>query len=274
MKYNIGRQRKKVKDEHRSQVYEAIYHLGKKVTTVEIWNHLNKATKIENDKIKDECQKKYSDGYYSSTEKDREIERRKINTITIRTIERCIASDSRIEKEGDTYFISNKARYVSRYLDPDTFGLNLFRATMRFQPSHIMEEKISEFINRFGAFIFFSFIEAVRPSMDNSLSVRDREDLVTYWAQNAIPISDMLLHFQAAFGNRKRTRQAKRRAPHKWQRPFSEMKDKEIAKLLASMKRAFPEIYEDLRKARRQAFGKTIKEVNGVIEDMIDDSSY
>jgi hypothetical protein len=123
-------------------------------------------------------------------------------------------------------------------------GRNISYHRRQFYPKNDLQGKISEYIRRFGAFIFFSFIEATRPFKDDSLSLAEREFLVSYWAQNAIPLDDMFAHFQAAFEKRNKDRH--------WNTPLGEMNEERINKLLEAMKRAFPREYDDLLRGRNE----------------------
>jgi hypothetical protein len=189
------------------------------------------------------------------------------NLLSERTVERCMEDDPRIMSKGKKHFLSEKARLESRYLNPEYFGSQIFRATMRFRASKPLEKRVREFVTRYGAFIFFNFLEAVRPFNDNSISIKEREELVELWVQNSIPISDMVLHFQASFEDRK--------AGHDWKSPFSEMKEEKIEKILTAFRRAFPDVYEDLIRGRKETFGKTVKETRpGVTIDTYHDKLY
>ncbi len=195
------------------------------------------------------------------------VKRNLRHTISKKTVQRCIRSDSRIDTDGRKYFLTQRARFESRYLEPEYFGRKILHEMIgKLQTPESLEEKIKHFVLRFGAIIFFNFIEAVRPFKDDSLSVYDREELVGHWARHGVPLEFMYQLFQGTFDYRK--------PKDKWKTPISEMKEDRIKEVLGAIQKVFPEIYEDFRRARREAFGKTVVENNGVITDTIDDSSY
>ena len=236
-----------------------------------LWSYLNKQTEIKNKKIVSEAKEKNDKGLYTEEEMKSYIKRNLKHTISVKTVQRCISSDPRIQRNGRKYFIPQKARFESRYLEPEYFGREMVHEILgRRQTPSTLEKKVKHFVTRFGMYLFFNFIEAVRPFVDNSLSIREKEDLVGYWARTAVPLDYMFQLFEGTFDNRTRLELRN----HDLKTPPSEMKEDRIKELSAAMRKVFPEIYQDLREARKQALGKTIKEVNGVIEDMIDDSSY
>lgn len=88
---------------------------------------------------------------------------------------------------------------------------------------------------------FFTFIEASGPFEDKSFTFVERDYLVEYWSQHALPAEDMFTFFRALFWDRKN------------EKPFLEMSEKSISKLLDGMKRALPVIFADLERGKREA---------------------
>ena len=116
MRRSIGNDRIKEKNQHKQDVYDALYSLetiiniGKKARVKDIWWWLDERTKQENKNIKNGKDKK--------------------ETLSIRTIERCLKDDHRIVKDGWCYYIDYEARLESRYLRPECFGHDMFDAVM------------------------------------------------------------------------------------------------------------------------------------------------
>lgn len=271
MNRNIGNIRREIHALNQQSVYEAILFSDRPVQLREIILYLDELTELENKKIVSKAREKYENGQWTEEEKLNYIEKNRHKTISAKTIQRCISNDPRIQRNGRRYTISQKSRFESRYLGPESFGRQMIHEIIgRLHPPARLEKRIKYFALRFGAYVLFNFIEAVRPFHDYSLSVREREDLVPYWAREAIPIDYMFNLFQGSFDNRTRLE----RRSHDRNRPSSEMRDDRIQELLTAMKKAFPEIYGDLRNARKVVFGKTIKEVNGVVTDTLDDLGY
>ncbi len=267
MTRDIGKIRKEMNVKNRQEVYKAVSNLNQKVKLRDIMIQLDKQTEHDNIEMAWKEYKKYEEGYYNSdTEMKKAIKRKLRHTVSEKTVQRCIASDPRIESDGRKYFVTLKARFESHYLEPEYFGSQMiFEIIGKLNTPKTLEGKIKHFVLRFGAFIIFNFIEAVRPFKDDSLSVKEKEDLVAHWARTAVPLDYMFQLFQGTFDVR-------RRQKHDWKTPFSEMKDERIDQILVAFQKTFPEIYKDLLRGRKETFGKTVVEVNpGVAIDVIHD---
>ena len=172
---------------------------------------------------------------------DRQIQQNMKTTMHKRTIERCIKDDPRILKDGSYYYINDKARFERRYQRPDLFGedmhYELFRERDFKLPS--LDRQFDDFIRKWGALIMFIFIEAVRPFEDKSLTLRDRSDLVGYWAKNALPINEMWNHFRILGSDH-------------INHYTSEMEESRIKDLLNAFEKTYPDLYKILMQARNE----------------------
>jgi len=230
MRRSIGNDRIKEKREHIQDVYDALYSLetiiniGKKARVKDIWWWLDEHTQQENKNIK--------------------LDKNKKETITIRTIERCLKDDPRIVKDGWYYHIDYEARLESRYLRPEWFGHDMFFAVMGgFRPES-PEKSMSELIRRFGALIIFNFIEAVRPFKDKSMNLRERSELIDHWAKKALDLQTMFSIFMMTLGRRENDTFDRTK-------PISEIKESRIKEMLETFEKSCPDLYQNLIQARR-----------------------
>jgi hypothetical protein len=250
---SIGADRIAERIEHEQDVYDALYSLetirniGKKARVKDIHWFLEEQTKYENKKMEERIWDVYKSKVYNWTKDDmnEQIQKNKKTTISERTIERCLKHDPRIVNEGWTYHINRKARLESRYLRPDWFGHDMLDAVMqgfRFKPS---EECMSELIRRFGALVLFNFIEAVRPFKDKSMSLRERTELIDYWAKNALDLDEMLTCFMMTFGGNEIDSKDYTLA-------LNEMEESKINRILETFEKSCPDLYQKLTQARRE----------------------
>lgn len=269
MNRDIGKIQKGIQARNRQEVYEAICVYNREVKLSDIIAYLEMTNEMINKNIIAKAEGKYQNGQFTEKERDDYIKRKMVHTISAKTIQRCISNDPRIVSNGRKYRIPQKARFESRYLEPEYFGRQMIHEVIgKLRYPEPLEKGIKHFVLRFGAYVLFNFIEAVKPFHDHSLSVGDREDLVPYWAREAIPLDYMFELFLASFDNRTRHE----RRSHDWKTPISEMSVNRIKEISLAMQKIFPEIYGDLQNARRKAFGKTIKEVgDGIVTDIGDD---
>jgi hypothetical protein len=246
MSKNIGQYKIEQRIKNTNIIFETLCRLGGEGTLQEIKSILKRNVEQHNRAIAKELENKYERGEIIKSEMERELKRKSIREITSKTIQRCTKDDPRIESHGRKYMISAKARLELRDLDPEISGLQIFRETMNFIPTDNLDERILDYIQRFGAFIFFMFIEATRP-LDDSFNLKDRQYLVEYWAQHAIPLDDMLNFFQGQFAKRRK---------QDFKTPMNEMDEDNIKELLDGLKRTFPEIYSRLTLGRSKSFSR------------------
>jgi hypothetical protein len=202
--------------------------------------------------------------------------------ISVRTIQRCIASDPRIKQDGWYYSIDDKARFENRYMTPKLFGGFLFSEFMRSliirQPLfsemgslpqekllELLESRVKEMVNRFGVFMIFTFLEAVKPFRDKSMTQRDRNDLVDYWAMNAVPLAEMFMNFRMVLHNFKSPLYPQADTSNPLDKSRAEMLEGIIEKVHTIMKDNYPDTYDELAniaenkvkwKAIEQTYGK------------------
>lgn len=229
-----------------SLVFESVYRLGEEATLKKIKSYLINQIESHNTRISRQIEAKYEEGLFTSVERDQELQKKRLRPLSTRTVQRYAQADPRIEWDGNKYFISQKTRLELRDLDPETSGLQIFREIMNFIPKDNLDENISNFVQRFGAFVFFTFIEATRP-LNDTFNLKEREYLVEYWARHAIPLDDMLNFFQGQFAKRRK---------QDFKTPMSEMGENNIKELLDGLKRTFPEIYSRLTLGRSKSFSR------------------
>lgn len=222
----IGKVRIDLKHEHIHDIYRAVHFL-RRAKIKDIYEFLKKNNKV----------------------------------ISIRTIQRCIASDPRIKQDGWYYFINDEARFENRYITPkiyggylyDEFMYNLlvqhpwFSGMLHLPKDELMElldSRVKDMINRFGIFITFTFLEALRPFKDKSMTQRDRNDLVDYWVMNAVPLSKMFMDFRVVLHNFLSPLHMKSQTGPEVSR--SEMPDSLIEKVQTIMKNNYPKTYNEL----------------------------
>jgi hypothetical protein len=107
-----------------------------------------------------------------------------------------------------------------------------------------------DLIRRFGAMILYIFIEASRPFEDKRMTKGNREDLVNYWAEKAVPVSRMFHAFTMGFNWKYATKTKKDpfdldRVGRKG-KPYNEMDETQIQECLAMLKNVCPDIFDDL----------------------------
>jgi hypothetical protein len=212
-------------------ILDTIKKLGHASTT-QIWHYLDLQTQESNDKVKEHAQGKYESGGFSSNHKRDEYIRKNIKrTITPRTIQSAVRrlwkEYGLIEKEGKQYSLAPKALYDIRYF-PDDFAMPAVHSLIPFSVKNV-EQSLEEFIVRFGAYIVFTFIEAMRPIKDNDVNLLNNERLLNLWFQDAIPIKELFDLFSSLY--------------HK---KDDEMKDTTIRKLTQVFEKRYPEIYREL----------------------------
>jgi hypothetical protein len=187
---------------------------------------------------------------WTAKDRDNYIKDHQAYSISIRNIQRCIQKDKRIMNNGLYHSVDEDSRFENRYLDPKGFGSNLYRTFINSESIEYNESSMLNLIRRFGAMIIYVFIEASRPFEDKKMTKTDREDLVNYWAENAIPISEMFYAFTMGF-NWKHAEKAKK-DPYDLDRigrknkPYNEMEKSQIDECLEMLKNVCPDIFDDL----------------------------
>ena len=185
-----------------------------------------------------------------------------------RTIERCIKGDSRIIKNKRYYSIDEKARFEIRYRDPKDLGRQIYDSVLLDRGFQYNQSSMKNLVNIFGVIMMFVFIESSRPftdkvtdkGKDKTMSVRDREDLVDYWANNAIPIEQMFRAFKFIF-----TRNMAERMRHKpvldvEQKTYNEMTEEQVNESLTMLEQTYPDIYKHLIAAKEKFMSQIKKD--------------
>lgn len=246
MRKTIGQFKVDQRIKNTNTIFETLCRLGGEATLSQVANRLARQIKQHNKIISTEVEKKYQGGEISKSEMEEEIKRRSLKLIANKTIQRCAKEDPRIEWDGIKYCVTSKVRLELRDLDPEFSGIQIFRETINFVPKEDIAENISSCVQRFGAFIFFTFIEASRPTGE-TYSSNEKNELVKYWYRNATPLDDMFNVFRANFGSMKKYTNGI---------PRYEMDIEDIDLLLEGINRKFPDIYKSLVSARKTAFSK------------------
>jgi hypothetical protein len=270
----IGRKRIDTGQENKDAVYNAVRNLTssdprtKGVKLEDIWKNLDERTRWENKQIEQKINDIYENGSRSWTPSDMKeaLRREEKKTITIRTIQNCIKKDRRIKKDGWYFYIDNEARFEKRYLNPSRFGLYLYRGFFNevesrdfnrharlkktLTQSELLEVNTKDLIVRLGFFLIFSLIEAAKPFKDKSMDVKEREDLVRYWIEKAMPISEIFyVDFLGMFDKRKRSKDVNVRMKVDRTKPISEMDEASIQEALTMLEHAHPDLYKSMIEA-------------------------
>ena len=251
----IGQYKKDIAEENRNIVFKILYKKDEKLSTREMWYIINNLTQKYNEKIELEAQSKYEAGEITKKERDKIIKKKTKSTIHIRSIQRIVKEDDRLKKEGTKYFISPSIK-DPRLLDPSEFGQKIYDAIIG-SGYEIPEDKrddqyyikeLNDFIIKIGCFVTFMFIEATLPFNNESISIKEREELVYHWIKNSIPYEYFFSTFRFKFDVPKRR--------HNWKTPFSEIKQPIINKLLKSLQDLYPSIYDRFVKGKKGIQGK------------------
>ena len=251
----IGQYKIDLGKENKNNVFNTLYHSELKLSTREICDIINYLTKKDIKKIELDAQAEYEAGEISRDQKNKILKNAKKPNINLRTVQRIVKYDSRIEKEGDKYFISSSIT-DPRFLNPLEFGKTIYDAIIG-SAKEIPEDKrddqyyikeLTEFIKKIGCFITFMLIEAALPFNDQTITIKQREDLVYYWIRNSIPLEYFFSTFHSKFDVPKHR--------HDWKTPFSEIKQPIIDKLLKSLQDLYPTIYERYAKGKKGIQGK------------------
>jgi hypothetical protein len=253
---DIGQASIQIGQNNRDAVYLAVrnltlYHSEKKgVRLQEIWDELDKVTQLEIETARKELhnwgKKKWSTG---DLELRRQLTKRlKKKTVDRRTIQNWLVRDPRIKKAGWLFYIDHEAIYEKRYLRPTEFGRTLYRRYLdetveeitTVSPSENLETSLKKMIIKLGVFLIFSFIEAARPFKDESMNLRDREDLVYYWIQNCIPTFEMFSYFRSKFNQGKKIGKLDRI------KAYSEMDEDSVEFVLGLLRKLHPTLFKGL----------------------------
>jgi hypothetical protein len=248
--------------QHTADIYDAIWRLGRP-TIREVHSYLSDRYKQYNTKVQSNAESEYktaSDEAYRERMIGRYIKRNAIIPISVRTIQRIIKKDNRIQRDGRHYFVNRKKQFETRYQEPKKFGDFVYMDFMDKSWPDISRDKLSgneseadrrwlefhmrEMMTRLGVFMTMMFIEASKPFKDKTLNEWDRKALVDYWIQNAIPIDSMfrnVLHIMNHF----RIRLGKDMFEDREGLAHYELDQKSITKLNSMIKRIHPQLYEE-----------------------------
>jgi hypothetical protein len=252
----LAKAKEQEKKQHCQQVYDAILSLQNKAKTMDIKQWIDSLTKLKNETLELEASRMSNNRYYLWTKKQRDdhIKKNWNYSLSERTIERCIQNDSRIVKNGWYYSVDEDVRFETRYLDPIGFGQKVYDETIGKQPfnaNDINETTMSEMIQRFGFLIKLTLIAASRPFEDQYKSLRDRDELVEYWAKKAIPVDRMFNAFWIVFNmSLAKLRNIK---PDWKNRSKNEMVQSQLDECLGMLERSYPELYKDLAGYKRKS---------------------
>ena len=115
-----------------------------------------------------------------------------------------------------------------------------------------IQKSMSELIRRFGALIIFNFIEAVRPFKDKSMGLRERSELIDYWAKSALDLQTMFSIFKMALGRRENDK-------IDTTKPVGEIEESRIKQMLDTFEKSCPDLYRNLMQARRRSLKSWMK---------------
>jgi hypothetical protein len=239
----------KERERHCLEVYEAIISLQNKAKTKEIKEWLDSINKLKNETLETEALRMYISPRYLWTKKDKEeyVKKNWHHTPSARTIERCIDSDPRIIRNGWYYSVDEEARFETRYLDPKGFGMKIYKEVIGNTAFRYSDKSMSDMIRRFGTIMMFIFIEASRPFQDKRMSSHDKDELVGYWAKNAVPLNEMFSAFKIIFNWRSLERKHDHTTLYKSNdSPANEMTQKQVEECLRMLESACPDIYKEI----------------------------
>jgi len=228
------------------------------VTLDEIWHELDRQRKLEVSRAKKELEewgkRSWNKGDLARRE---ELQKRlRKETMTRRTIQSCIKKDPRIRKDRWLFYIDYQTMFEKRYLRPSEFGRRLYRRYLdetvgqltTLDPPESPEKTLKKLITKLGVFLIFSFIEAARPFKDESMSIRDRGELVSYWIHNCIPIFEIYSNFRSSFDQR----EAPEKAKFDQTISYSELDENSVEKVLGILKRLHPGLVKALVKVSKE----------------------
>jgi hypothetical protein len=154
-----------------------------------------------------------------------------------------------LENRNGIYHFSDKTQSDIRYFAP-IFGRYALSALHQF-PAKPVDKALSEFIERYGAFIIFAFIEASRPVKDKDMSPREKDGLALSWMRYAIPLQEMFDAFQIVFRSRPRKY-------GKLDQPYFDLDEESIEALTETFRksRKYGRIYHQLLEVRADWLGE------------------
>ena len=264
------------REQNCQMVYETIL-FGGKVTTDFIKKHLDSRYKMYNEQLLDYAERLYNykqsipNGNYiiNNNQKDKnKYIKQHWKQISKRTIQRRIENDPRIIEDKRHYSVSQEARFETRNRDPKKFGFRLFEEVIlrRHSRPRYNYESMKDMIIAFGTIMMFAFIEASRPFTDKvkgkGMSSRDRDDLVRYWASNAIPIESMFQIFNLVFTRRIGEIDSPKPVtnPNKVQKgSYDELTEDQVKECHKMLRHIYPDIYESLKSAREKFINEISK---------------
>jgi hypothetical protein len=192
--------KKEEAEENRESIMNAVRELDG-ASTREIQNYLEEITKQNNQRVKEEAQRKFENGEYTQLDRDKEIDKKSMMTIDLRTIQRWVKElkkkEGLLEKKYSRYYLSEKAKNDVRYF-PKEFGKSVLDRICDFYIGSV-EDDLAELVKRFSALILYTFIEAAAPVEDDSMSVEAKNKLAVSWIKDAIPTQTMFEYFLTRF---------------------------------------------------------------------------
>jgi hypothetical protein len=251
----IGQYKKNIAEENKNNVFNTLYYTDRKLSTGEICYIINHLTKKDIKKVKLDAEEEYQTGNILGSQKSEILKNANKPKINIRTVQRIVKYDSRIEKEGDKYFISPSIT-DPRLLNPIEFGKTIYDAIIG-SAKEIQEDdrddqyyikELNDFIIKIGCFITCMLIEAALPFNDKTISIKKREELVYHWIRNSIPLEYFFSTFRFIFDVPKHS--------HNWKIPIREIKQPIIDKLIKSFQELYPNIYDEYDRTKKRVRGK------------------
>jgi hypothetical protein len=248
--YNLKQH--KVNEEYRNLGYilGAIKKLGN-ATTGEILMQVNKETKDYNQTLKEEAQRLQGsrDDMLTSRQINNYINKNKRNAVGLRTVQRAVGTlfhYGLVYKHASRHYsLSFRSLKELRYF-PHDFADAAASAVFLLGVKTV-EQSVEEMITRFGAYIFFTFIEAVRPPMtadaSNNKGILNKEKLLDSWLENAIPIRKMYDWFVKIY--------TVRNPNSSWER-----NGKIAEKLTYLFENKYPEIYKIFKETKLDILGE------------------
>ena len=237
--YDLKTDKVNTEFENLRTILDTIKKLGNASTT-QIWLYLDRHTQEDNNKVREYAQSKYESGDFTDRDRDKDIRKKIKATITKRTIQTAVKrlweKYGLIEKNGKQYSLSSNALYDMRYF-PKDFAMPAIYSLVPF-PVKTVEQSLEEFIDRFGAYIIFTFIETMHPITDTTVNLLNNERLLNSWLVHAIPIKEMFGLFSSLYR-------------------VENSNSMTIKKLTQVIEKKYPEIYKELKDAKSAAVKTT-----------------
>ena len=189
MSINLIEYTRRHSNQHRELVYHVLLEMGK-ATPHQIKNRIDELARVT-------ANDKYEKGLISSNDVEKVLRN---NTIDIRTIHRKLNElimRGSISRQNGTYFPSSNSIDIRDF--GAIFGEGLLKVMLDGQQFGVpIEERIIKFVEFFGAYVLYAFLEAaypVFPSWMTHMSNEEKDQFTMNWIRGALPTELMYRYF-------------------------------------------------------------------------------